>query len=77
MSGGDEKMLVNSLYHSSVIAGLTIGYAQILKSIFKVKPPTLDFSTKDMGFTLLDITLAIASRDFLVKQGILPSNILK
>ena len=73
----DGKMLVNAAYHSAVITGLAVGYAKLGKMIFKGPAPKLDFSAYDTGLMILDIGLAIASKDILIKQGIIPADILK
>lgn len=71
-----EKNVVNLIYHSAVIGGLSVGYSMLGKSLFKMKAADLgklDFedSAKLIGI----ITLSIATRDFLVKQKIIPENI--
>ena len=39
--------------------------------------PKLDFALYDVGMVILDVGLAMATKDMLVKQGILPAEILK
>ena len=75
---GDEgKMLVNALYHSVVVSGLAMGYARLGKMLFGGSLPKLDFTGKDIGMIVLDLSAGMATRDFLVKQGVIPADILK
>ena len=74
----DGKEVANALYHGAVISGLAIGYAQLGKMIVKGPAPKLDWSTpRDIGMVALDVTLALATWNYLVKQGILPPDIVK
>ena len=73
----DGKMLANIAYHAAVVTGLAIGYAKLGKMIVKGPPPKLDFSTYDTGMMILDIGLALATKDMLIKQGLIPADILK
>ena len=72
----DGKQIVNTLYHAAVETALTIGYSELTKILFKVKPPRVDFNMKDIGMLTVDIMLAVSTRDMLVKQGIIPANIM-
>ena len=72
------KDLGNLLYHSAVIGGLSIGYTMIGKKLFKMKPTDLgrldlEDSTKLAG----TVALSLWTQDMLVKQGIIPANIIK
>ena len=73
----DGKHLVNLAYHAAVVSGLTIGYAQIGKKVLKGATPKLDMTPYDAGMVVLDIGLAVATKDMLIKQGIIPTDILK
>lgn len=73
----DGKMLANAAYHSAVVTGLAMGYARLGKMIFKGPSPKLDFTGFDVGMVVLDVGLAMATRDMLIKQGIIPADILK
>ena len=73
----DGKALVNSLYHSVIVTGLAIGYASLSKMIFKSQQPKLDFNARDVGMVAVDVALAVSSKDMLIKQGIIPDDILK
>ena len=73
----DGKQLANLAYHSAVVSGLAIGYATLGKKNLKGAMPKLDFAPYDVGMVVLDVGLAMATKDVLVKQGILPADILK
>ena len=73
----DGKMLVNALYHSAVVSGLAIAYSRIGKSLVGGPPPKLDYTPRDIGMIVVDVALAMATKDMLVKQGIIPSDIMK
>ena len=73
----DGKMLVNALYHSAVVSGLAVGYARLGKMAIGGAPPKLDFTPRDVGMVIVDTALAMATKDMLIKQGILPADIMK
>ena len=71
-----EKTVVNLVYHSAIIGGLSISYSMLGKSLFRMKAADLgklDF--EDSAKLIAIITASIATKDFLVKQGIIPENI--
>ena len=76
MSNPDGKKLVNELYHGAVVAGLSIGYAQLGKAILKSSVPKLDLNTRDTLMFALDVAFATTTKEFLISQGIIPENIL-
>ena len=73
----DGKMLVNALYHSAVVSGLAAGYARLGKMAIGGSSPKLDFTLRDVGMVVVDVALAIATKDMLIKQGLIPADILK
>ena len=73
----DGKMLVNALYHSAVVSGLAMGYARIGKMVIGDPPPKLDSTPHNIGMVVVDVALAMATKDMLIKQGILPPDIMK
>ena len=71
-----EKNIINSIYHAAVISGLSVGYSMIGKKIMKMKVADLDKLNLEDSVKLVGIVSAsIATKDFLVKQGIIPENI--
>ena len=76
-SNFDEKTLINTVYHSAVVSGLAIGYSQLEKKILGGGTPKLDLTAKDIGMVTLSILSALATKEMLIKQGIIPANISK
>ena len=76
MSKPDGKKLVNELYHGAVVAGLSIGYAQLSKAVLKSWVPKLDFNIRDSLMFVADVAFAMATKEFLISQQIIPENIL-
>jgi hypothetical protein len=76
MSTYNGKELVNSLYHGAILTALTVAYAKVGKAM-KLPMPKLDFEFKDILSSTVYITSAAATKDILVKQGIIPEDIMK
>ena len=73
-----EKNIMNVIYHSAVISGLSVGYSMITKRLLKMKVADLDkLNLEDSVKLVAVISASIATKDFLVKQGIIPDNISK
>lgn len=77
MSTPDGKEAVNAIYHGVVVAGLAVSFARLGKAVFGGTYPKLDLTLRDVGMITFDITAALATRDLLIKQGLIPANILK
>ena len=73
----DGKMLINALYHSAVVSGLAMGYSRLGKLAIGGAPPKLDFTPRDVGMVVVDVAIAMATKDMLIRQGILPADIMK
>ena len=73
----DGKMLVNAVYHSAVASGLAAGYTRLGKMAIGGSPPKLDFTPRDVGMIVEDVALAMATKDILIKQGLIQADILK
>jgi hypothetical protein len=72
----DTKNLMNLVYHSAVLSGLAITYTMLGRSLIKMRPADLGkLDLEDSGKLIAVITASIATKDFLVKQGIIPENI--
>ncbi|MEW8315987.1 MAG: hypothetical protein AB2658_13310 [Candidatus Thiodiazotropha endolucinida] len=70
-------MLVNALYHSAVVCGIAVGYARLGKMAIGGSPPKLDFIPRDVGMAIVDVALAMATKDIQIKQGLIPADIMK
>jgi hypothetical protein len=77
MSSVDGKMLINSLYHSGVVTILAVGFSRLSKMVIGGAPPKLDLTPRDVGLIMLDITSAMFVKDLLIKQGIIPTDIVQ
>lgn len=73
----DEKSIANTVYHGATVAALTIGYARLGKVVMGGPLPKLDLSPRDTGLVVMEVVLALATKNMLVKQGIIPDNILR
>ena len=67
---------MNELYQGAVVAGLSIGYAQLSKTIFKSQVPKLDFKIRDTSMFVADVAAAMATKEFLISQQLIPADIL-
>ena len=72
-----QKNIVNDLYHAAVVGGLAIGYAKLGQMVFEGPLPRLDLTPRDAGMVVLDLSAAMATKDMLIKQGLIPSDIVK
>ncbi len=73
----DGKQIANMLYHAGVETLLTIGYAELGRKVLKRSAPKVDFNMHDVVMLTVDVLLAMATKDMLVKQGIIPADIMK
>ena len=73
----EGKQIANMLYHAGVETMLTVGYAEIGKKVFRRPAPKVDFNMNDIFMLSIDILLAMATKDMLIKQGIIPADIMK
>ena len=73
----DGKMLVNALYHSAVVSGFAAGYARLGEMAIGGSSPKLDFTPRDVGMVVVDVALTMATKDMLIKQGLIPADIQK
>ena len=72
----DKKSIVNDLYQAAVISVLAVGYSMLEKEILKVSPPSIQkFDREDMGKLVAIIAASEMTREYLIKQKILPDHI--
>ena len=72
------RTLGNGLYHAAIVVGLTIVFAKVDHMLMKTSPsPQLDKINGDSLAAIGYITLAILTKDYLVKQDIVPVDIVK
>ena len=73
----DGKQIANMLCHAGVKTLLTIGYSELGRKLLRKPAPKVDFNMRDIGMLSIDILLAMATRDMLIKQGITPADYIK
>ena len=71
----DGKAIANALYHAALVSGLAIGYAKLGQMAIKGPLPRLDLTLRDSGMLFMNVSLAVATKDMLIKQGLIPSKI--
>ena len=77
MAAIDGKQIANMLYHAGVETFLTVGYSERGRKLLRRPAPKVDFNMGDIAMLSIDILLAMATRDMLIKQGIIPADIMK
>ena len=65
------------LYHGGVETFLTIGYSEFGRKLLRRSAPKVDFNMGDIEMFSIDILLAMTTRGMLIKQGIIPADIMK
>ena len=70
------KDLKESVYHGAVVSGLAVGYTVLAKTLVKMSPPSLGKFDVEDGVNLVAIVaLSDFTKDYLIKQKIIPNNI--
>ena len=70
------KDIKESVYHGAVISALAIGYTVLAKTLVKMSPPSLSKFDVEDGVKLVGIVaLSDVTKDYLIKQKIIPNNI--
>ena len=71
------KDLGNLIYHAAVVGGLSVGYSMLAKRIVKMRPADLGRLDVEDDIKLVGtIALSKWTQAMLVKQGIIPTNII-
>ena len=71
----DKKRIVNYLYHASLISVFAVGYSMLGKKILKMAPLSIQkFDLEDTGKQVI-IAASEMTREYLIKQKILPEHI--
>ena len=72
----DKKSIVNDLYQATVISAFAAGYLMLGKKIFKMIPPNIQkFDLEDMGKLVAIVATSEMTKEYLIKQKILPGHI--
>ena len=72
----DKKSIANDLYQAAVISVLAIGYSMLGKKILKMTPPSIQkFDLEDTEKLVAIVTASEMTREYLIKQKVLPDHI--
>ena len=72
----EKKSIVNDLYQAAVISVLAVGYSVLGKKILRMSPPSIQrFNLEDRGKLVAIVATSEMTREYLIKQKILPDNI--
>ena len=72
----DKKSIVNDLYQAAFISVLAIGYSMLGQKILKMAPPSIQkFDLDNTGKLVAIVASSEMSREYLIKQNILPDHI--
>ena len=70
------KDIKESVYNGAVISALAVGYTMLGKTLLKMSPPSLSKFDIEDGVKLVGIiALSDFTKDYLIKQKIIPTNI--
>ena len=71
----DKKSVVNDLYQAAVISVVAVGYSVLGKRILKMSPPSVQkFDLEDTGKLVAIVAASEMTREYLIKQKILPDH---
>ena len=72
----DKKSIINDIYQAAVISVFAVGYSMLGKKILKMAPPSIQkFDLEDMGKLVVIVAAAEMTREYLIKEKILPEHI--
>ena len=72
----DKKSIVNDLYQAVVISVLAVGYSMLGKKTFRMSSPSIQkFDLEDTGKLVAIVAASEITREYLIKQKILPDHI--
>ena len=72
----DKKSIVNNLYRAAVISVLAVGYSMLAKKILKMTSTSIQhFDLEDTGKLAAIVAASEMTREYLIKQKILPDHI--
>ena len=71
----NKKSIVNDLYHAAVISVLAVGYSMLGKKILRMTLLSIQKFDLEDTEKLVAIVAASETREYLIKQKILPDHI--
>ena len=70
------KDLKESVYHGAVVSARAVGYTVLGKTLKKMNPPSLSkFDIEDGVKLVAIVAISDFTKDYLMKQKIIPNNI--
>ena len=69
-----ENCKKESIYHVAVSSGLAVGYTMLAKTLVKMSPLG-EFDVEDGVKLVAIVALSDFTKDYLIKQKIIPNNI--
>ena len=66
------KDIKESVYHGAVVSVLAVGYTMLGKTLIKMSPP---FDIEDGVKLVAIVAMSDFTKDYLIKQKIIPNNI--
>ena len=73
----DKKSIANDLHQAVVTSIFAVGYSMLDKKILKMAPPSIQkFDLEDMGKLVAIVAASEMTREYLIKQKILPEHII-
>ena len=72
----DKKSIINDLYQAAVISVYAVGYSMLDKKILHMAPPSIQkFDLENTGKLVVIVAASEMTREYLIKQKILPDHI--
>ena len=72
----DKKSIINDLYQAAVINVFAVSYSMLGKTILKIASPKIQkFDLEHMGKLVAIVAASEMTREYLIKQKILPEHI--
>ena len=71
-----QKEVIDSLYDAAVVVGLTMGYAMLGKKAFGMTKPGAKMDVDDGVKMTVYVAAGMMTKDYMVKQGWIPSSII-
>ena len=70
------KDIKERVYHGAVVSALAVGYTMLGKTLIKMSPPSLGkFDIEDSVKLVAIVAISDFTKDYLIKQKIIPNNI--
>ena len=72
----DKKSIINYLYQAAVISVLAVGYSMLGQKTSRMTHPSIQkFDLEDTGKLVAIVAASEMTREYLIKQKILPDHI--